>query len=65
MALSHKKTNVGQQQHFECGVALGRVHTATSRHYKVSYCRKVADVAIVAGLGRRILVFSIAVLKHS
>jgi hypothetical protein len=27
--------------------------------------RRVADVAIVAGLGRRILVFSIAVLKHS
>jgi len=60
MALSRKKTNVGQQQHFECGVAWGGEHTATSGHYKFSYCCKVADVANVAGIGRRIPVFSFA-----
>jgi hypothetical protein len=57
MALSRPKANIVQQQHFEFVIATGGERTATSRHYKASYCCKVADVAIVAVAGRRISFF--------
>ena len=59
MALSRPKANIVQQQHFECVIATGGERTATSRHYKASYCCKVADVAIVAGVCGRMSFFQI------